>query len=267
MVKNKLKRKPFLLFLMMVLLNQAFSQETVYVTAFGAIPDSRQDVTPALNRVLAYCKGKARVTIQFPKGRFDFYPEVGHKKSNPIGINLFKQHGLTIDGGGSEFIFHGKMQVANVDSSSDIVLRNFSVDWDRPLISQCQVVAVTDTCLDVKIDRQVYPYVIEQDTIQFIGEGWKYPVLEMYSTLYDKDTKEVVYNTWDAPLGNIFQSKAEQLAGGVVRFHGKPKMKPEVFSDKVDQPVAVRYAWSFSPDVTLYNDDGLPAAPFRTDDW
>jgi hypothetical protein len=29
----------------------------------------------------------------------------------------------------------------------------------------------------------------------------------------------------------------------------------------------VRYAWQSNPAATLFNGDGLPAAPFRTDDW
>jgi sialate O-acetylesterase len=30
----------------------------------------------------------------------------------------------------------------------------------------------------------------------------------------------------------------------------------------------VRYAWADAPDdANLYNTDGLPASPFRTDDW
>lgn len=33
------------------------------------------------------------------------------------------------------------------------------------------------------------------------------------------------------------------------------------------QPVAVRYAWADNPDFSLYNGAGLPASPFRTDDW
>lgn len=35
----------------------------------------------------------------------------------------------------------------------------------------------------------------------------------------------------------------------------------------VQSPVAVRYAWGDDPDVNLYNSSGLPAVPFRTDDW
>ncbi len=41
-----------------------------------------------------------------------------------------------------------------------------------------------------------------------------------------------------------------------------------VSSDKVAKPVAVRYAWSMNPaGANLYNKDGLPAVPFRTDEW
>ena len=40
-----------------------------------------------------------------------------------------------------------------------------------------------------------------------------------------------------------------------------------VRSDKVSKPVAVRYAWANNPVCNLYNGAGLPAVPFRTDDW
>ncbi len=40
-----------------------------------------------------------------------------------------------------------------------------------------------------------------------------------------------------------------------------------VSSPQVPQPVAVRYAWGNAPDANLYNREGLPASPFRTDDW
>ncbi len=43
--------------------------------------------------------------------------------------------------------------------------------------------------------------------------------------------------------------------------------KVEVSSDKVAEPVAVRYAWADNPVCNLYSAEGLPATPFRTDDW
>lgn len=43
--------------------------------------------------------------------------------------------------------------------------------------------------------------------------------------------------------------------------------KVVVSSDQVPLPVAVRYAWADNPDCNLYNKEGFPASPFRTDDW
>jgi sialate O-acetylesterase len=41
-----------------------------------------------------------------------------------------------------------------------------------------------------------------------------------------------------------------------------------VSSPEVKEPVAVRYAFQMNPDgANLYNREGLPASPFRTDDW
>ena len=42
-----------------------------------------------------------------------------------------------------------------------------------------------------------------------------------------------------------------------------------VSSTNVPNPVAVRYAWAMNPSQRnlLYNQEGLPASPFRTDDW
>jgi len=38
-------------------------------------------------------------------------------------------------------------------------------------------------------------------------------------------------------------------------------------SPDVKMPTAVRYGWADNPAVNLYNREGLPAVPFRTDRW
>ena len=38
-------------------------------------------------------------------------------------------------------------------------------------------------------------------------------------------------------------------------------------SPEVPVPVALRYSWAGVPDGNLTNGVGLPASPFRTDDW
>ena len=66
--------------------------------------------------------------------------------------------------------------------------------------------------------------------------------------------------------------KAFAVAGEDQIFHwAKAYLEDDqviVYSDAVKNPVAVRYAWSNNPeDANLYNQEGLPASPFRTDDW
>ena len=66
--------------------------------------------------------------------------------------------------------------------------------------------------------------------------------------------------------------KGFEIAGEDKVFH---YAKAEIVGDKVvvthpknQKPIAVRYAWADSPiDANLFNVEGLPASPFRTDDW
>jgi sialate O-acetylesterase len=48
------------------------------------------------------------------------------------------------------------------------------------------------------------------------------------------------------------------------QIHGKEIV---VRSPQVEKPVAVRFGWADYPIVNLYNKEGLPASPFRTDDF
>ncbi|WP_319502162.1 sialate O-acetylesterase [uncultured Draconibacterium sp.] len=61
------------------------------------------------------------------------------------------------------------------------------------------------------------------------------------------------------------------IAGNDKKFHwAKAKIDGNdivVYTDKVAEPVAVRYAWADNPECNLINSEGLPAVPFRTDDW
>ena len=63
-----------------------------------------------------------------------------------------------------------------------------------------------------------------------------------------------------------------QIAGKDKDFHWVKAVKKGdrvfVYSDEVDDPIAVRYAWSDNPgELDLTNSIGLPLEPFRTDDW
>jgi len=62
------------------------------------------------------------------------------------------------------------------------------------------------------------------------------------------------------------------VAGADRRFHwADARIEGDavvVSSPAVPEPIAVRYAWATNPlGCNLYNGAGLPASPFRTDDW
>src|SRR5215472_6932700 len=77
-------------------------------------------------------------------------------------------------------------------------------------------------------------------------------------------------------VGGGLQAHGETLEGFTMaaadkRFHRAAARidgdSVVVSSSEVDVPAAVRYAWGNSPNCDLYNKEGLPASPFRTDDW
>jgi sialate O-acetylesterase len=62
-----------------------------------------------------------------------------------------------------------------------------------------------------------------------------------------------------------------ELAGADRKFHPASASisgsTVVVRSAEVPAPVAVRYAWQNAPEANLFNGAGLPATPFRSDDW
>lgn len=81
--------------------------------------------------------------------------------------------------------------------------------------------------------------------------------------------------TFDS-VGGGLEVKGEKLVGFQIAGEDRKWVwadakvegdKVIVWSEQVKAPVAVRYAWANNLPANLFNKDGLPAAPFRTDDW
>ena len=64
--------------------------------------------------------------------------------------------------------------------------------------------------------------------------------------------------------GFAIAGRDRKFAWADARIEGKIVI---VSSPQVPHPVSVRYAWGENPEASLYNLEGLPASPFRTDDW
>jgi sialate O-acetylesterase len=93
----------------------------------------------------------------------------------------------------------------------------------------------------------------------------------LFSSLKIKDSKAVISFTHTVG-GLVAQGgvlKGFTIAGADGKFvPAQAEIKGRtvaVWSDEVKSPVSVRYGWANVPDVNLYNREGLPASPFRTD--
>ena len=204
----------------------AFAQKIINYADYAGQENNARIV---LAGILEENKGKEDLTIKFPGGRYDFYPET-YRQEPPYdaGITVDGFKGLTIDGGGAEFVFHGMMKVADILNSERICFKDFSIDWDRPLLSQCRIVRTTDEYMDVDIDPEAYPYHIDgKGRITFYGEGWELPIQPTYLNILTPEG-EIVYNTWDGTINRAFATaRVERLGGRTLRFHYHQPFKPE----------------------------------------
>lgn len=77
------------------------------------------------------------------------------------------------------------------------------------------------------------------------------------SGLISKDSSELKYFAIAGADKKFVWAAAEIVGDKVV-----------VWNESIKNPIAVRYAWANNPDgANLYNKEGLPASPFRTDDF
>lgn len=138
------------------------------------------DMTPVVFQALENCADGD--TLRFEKDEYHFYPAFAFEQfyyvtNNRMGLKriafpIIGKRNLTLDGGGSAFIFHGEIVPFVLDGSENITIKNCSIDWERPFYSQGEIVRADDDGIEVTIDREKYPYHLDGTKIIFDGEGW-----------------------------------------------------------------------------------------------
>ena len=190
--------------------------------------DIKEDATlPVLKRILAADKNTLS-EIKFEKGTYHFYPDKGFEQfayisnhcdlmvNTPFPIDGFKN--LTINGQGSTFIFHGVMIPFFIDNSTNITVKNISIDWHEAFHSEGLIVAndVKNKTFDMQISNE-YPYEIRNGQIIFIKEYYEHTLGQ--SILYDPKRKAVAFNT-EAYTG-ITTSVRNKISNGVKSINYK----------------------------------------------
>jgi len=201
----------------------------ICMTEFGTIPNSGEDTVQAMQRAVdAISHMKGSVILNFPKGRYDFYPDHAAKVpyyisntaseaengdvTKTIGI-LFKEiNNVIVEGNGSLFVFHSKQTMIVLDHCENIKIRNIRTDYEQPTMAEMTVEAVGNNYMDVKV-HPTSRYEIDNGKLFWIGEGWRFHKGHMQA--YDPLNN----TTWR--IGNLVETAThvEELAPFKLRLY------------------------------------------------
>ncbi|MBB6732201.1 right-handed parallel beta-helix repeat-containing protein [Cohnella zeiphila] len=199
--------------------------------------EERVDATLAVVRALDACRNsRERTELIFAEGRYDFHPEratefapsiTNHDQggTRKTGFPLTCLRDFVLDGQGAEFVFHGPMIPFWLERSSDISLRNFTVDWDRPMFEQGIVTEATDTSFDFRLPPDV-PYEMRDDGLYFEFGGRRLPVWGLHDI--DPVRKTHAYGSGDRLSWSSFRKlKLQEIEPGLIRVTGELRHLPE----------------------------------------
>lgn len=196
---------------------------------FSGVAEAKKNASAPLNELISKLenrKGEEPVVIKFPKGRYHFYEEgafervyyiSNHDQVNPkkVAFALENLSNVTIDGQGSEFVFHGRMIPFAIVNGKNIVLKNFSIDFELPAIRQLTVKEVDNTKRE--LTAEIHPrgnYSIENSQLILLGEGWKSKPNHYMAFRSDK---RLAYKRADVSFN---PSSVEEVRPDVLRIRG-----------------------------------------------
>lgn len=175
------------------------------VTDFGADPagakDSAEAIIAALDEAAEIQEENPdeEIVIDFPKGEYQIYPDKAQERelyvSNTVGANTqYKDkkigilvedlNNITIDGNGSDFVFHGKMTTFASIRSENVTFEDFSVDFAVPTAVDITVEETEGNTATVYIP-ECYNYSVENNSIHWYSDKSPYTD-EYYWTGTDK---------------------------------------------------------------------------------
>ncbi|MBQ7818209.1 MAG: alpha-1,3-galactosidase B [Bacteroidales bacterium] len=186
-----------------------------YISEFGLTPNSGVDATPYVAEAIATIvkeNGGEPAILYFDEGDYDFYPQnanerelyiSNHDQLNPkkIAVILEGISNLTIDGQGANFYMNGRMLPMVMDSCSNCVIKNISIDMRVPQITQITI--VENNIEEGFIIYRLFPgtnYKID-DAKRLItyGDGWEiHPIVGI---AFDGNTHHIIYQTSDIAVG------------------------------------------------------------------
>lgn len=188
----------------------------VYAERLGLMPDRQgahsQAIQQAIDSLRQLYSPEDSITLILTPGIYNLHhSQVGRQQlyiSNhdqltsprPVGIHINGMHNLTIEGNGAELLCHGRMLPIAIRHSSNIQIRNLSIDFADPQIHQVTVVENLGEGGIVFRPLGGQRYTSHKGFYAGEGEGWTmaYPTgiaftpnpIEQYSLMQEKARRE-----------------------------------------------------------------------------
>jgi hypothetical protein len=204
---------------------------------FGLGKNQEEDATLEVYWALKDCRDVAAAPkatfLLFPKGRYHFWPEKAVEKqyfitnhdqggTRKTAFPIFEINDLVLDGQSSEFVFHGPMIPFIIENCRNVILKNFSIDWERPMFEQGTVIQAADEFFDFQLPKDTF-YECVGNRLFFEYGGQMVPVWGLHNI--DPLTKAHVYQSGDRLSWNAFKQLDLEEAGaagsGCIRVKGK----------------------------------------------
>ena len=163
-------------------LNERIPMTTIFhARDFGTSTDPQFDNTLPVFLALMACREISGPSIlAFDPGQYHFWPENACEQqlwisNNDSGLRrmIFPLTGMAnfaIEGNGAEFMMHGAVSTFVIDHSSNVLLRNFTIDWNISPTVTGQIQSTNGNTTVIKTDPLCW-YRIEAGQLKVLTDG------------------------------------------------------------------------------------------------
>lgn len=210
---------------------------------------------------VSQCRAGTSNRIELPEGTYEIRPDELPEKpcyisNHDSGLKriLFDLEGLeniVIEGNGSELRCLGRVIPFFLKDCKNITIRNLTIDWDRPFLSQAKIVDVGEGYLDLCFPAE-YPVEVRQDGLVFLGDRFEAKGIDNLLE-FDADTGAPATGARDN-FDFRGWSRAKQLDSGAIRlfasYHPSNRFA-------VGNQVVIKHEKRWAPAVVLADSESI----------
>lgn len=224
----------------------------IILSECGILPN--KNITLALYKL--FCEHKEDTIFVFQKGDYYFSPfeemKFEYRLSNSaelpkriLGIYMKGMRNCVIEGNDARFWFEGHMQPLTLDKCQNIIAKDFTINWKKPMVAEGLVCAVSDEFADVYISSGKFPYRMNKGQIEFdIGANEWYPMGKHNVIVYEPHYRTVRRATGDYYISEVvplaedntfrfrFSAATDICAGDLLVLRHNERYHAGIFTEK-----------------------------------